>query len=359
MTSLVASVDWAFVFAVWALSRGLILSTMLLVYHHAKTHHPGAPGWLSPLANWDGLWYERIAAHGYSLVPDAGGHLPVAFFPLYPLFIALLERCGLEPTLAGVAISNIAFFLTLAIAYAWMKQRFDISAARWSSIVMALLPHAVFTGVVYTEALFMLLALCAIVLFDSGLYPYAAICGALASATRPVGIALAPAMLVAWIVQRRPPAAAIAAVGSTAGLLVYVAFQYVHFGDALAFVHAQAAWEDKSEAAATWVATLAHPLKFKAIVKIVMVVGAAILFYWARRSFPPIFMAFATSALVLITFSGDVTSADRFVYGIPVFAMGLGLLFSRHRYWGYGSMIVSFGLLCFFSARFALRLWVA
>jgi Gpi18-like mannosyltransferase len=235
-----------------------------------------------------------------------------------------------------------------------MERRFGKLAARWTMVVMAFQPYALFTGVVYTESLFMMLTVAALILFDRGLYPYAAVCGALASATRFVGVMLLPGMLFAWILQRRPASAAIAAIVSSTGAFAYIVFLHVHFGDALAFIHAENAWKANSRAAQT----ITHPPKFRSFLKAVMLGGACVLFVWSRKKFPTIFIAYAVAALLLILCSGQYFSADRYVYGIIVFSMALGLLFSHHRKWGYAAVFASVLVLCFFSASFAVGLFV-
>ena len=64
----------------------------------------------NPWANWDGVWYIRIAGHGYAAYPDSQ-----AFFPLYPLLVHYLGRAlGSEFELAGIVLS-LACFLALCV----------------------------------------------------------------------------------------------------------------------------------------------------------------------------------------------------------------------------------------------------
>jgi len=69
-------------------------------------------GYLPPLwdafagvwAHWDGSWYLRIAEHGYWYWDYSE-----AFFPLYPLAMALLSSLvSIAPFMAGIIISNVS-----------------------------------------------------------------------------------------------------------------------------------------------------------------------------------------------------------------------------------------------------------
>ena len=73
-----------------------------------------ARSWIERLCLWDSNWYVEIARQGYAFDPH--GASSVGFYPLYPLLIRALMRCGLDPLLAGYAISHAALFA----AAVWM-----------------------------------------------------------------------------------------------------------------------------------------------------------------------------------------------------------------------------------------------
>jgi Gpi18-like mannosyltransferase len=93
---------------------------------------------------------------------------------------------------AGTLV-NICFLGAIIIVYLWVEEHHGKSAARWSSAVLAWCPFSLFGTVIYTEGLFLLLSTAALRAFDKKQYFWLALCGALATATRPTGIALIPA----------------------------------------------------------------------------------------------------------------------------------------------------------------------
>jgi hypothetical protein len=201
-------------------------------------------------ANWDGQWYKRIAAEGYSYRP--GQHSSIAFFPAYPLLGAAVARlAGCRPEIGLAWVSNgfcLALF-GLMSAYATIR-RPDPSGdlATNTVLALALAPPSFFLRMAYSESMFLTLAV--LVLIGAARKWHPAVLAALigvATATRAVGIALIPALvLTTWRRDPRPIRAALRSACllplSCWGMAVFMAYQYAAFGDPLAFLHAQASW---------------------------------------------------------------------------------------------------------------------
>lgn len=208
---------------------------------HFRTPRPASPE--AALANWDGRWYVQIARDGYSYTPH--GMSAVSFFPTFPLagrWAAQLS--GLELELALALVSNVFFFLALVTVYAHGRATQNPGAA-YAVLAMALVPTGFFFRMAYSDSLFVFLAALALYGMRRGwpVLACAAVVG-LATATRPVGVALVPPLvLVAWwrggsVTRRVVRVAAAVAVG-VSGLVGYAAYQHVRFGDPLAFARSQ------------------------------------------------------------------------------------------------------------------------
>jgi hypothetical protein len=115
---------------------------------------------------------------------------------------------------------------------------------------LLIFPASFFGSAIYTESLFLLLAIGGLYLARKGAWESAALFGFLAALTRLVGILVAPMLLVEWWMQRRrgePESrpsrwAAIALVLVPLGTAAYVFYLWRAFGDPLAFAQASAAW---------------------------------------------------------------------------------------------------------------------
>ncbi len=199
---------------------------------------------LEALVRWDAGWYGEIAANGYWL--KEGQQSPVAFFPLYPMAIHALSELGVNRWVAASFISFASALAGLVLFRRWARGRAPAVAehAWW---LLALYPFAEYLyGVVYSDALFLVLVVGAFTALESDRPLVAAGLGLLATACRPV----APAVvlgLVARSVERRlrngerVRALDLAPGLAALGLVAYMAYLGLAFGDPLAFVHVQGA----------------------------------------------------------------------------------------------------------------------
>jgi hypothetical protein len=154
------------------------------------------PGWLDAWFQGDSGWYHRIAADGYSYTP--GQQSPIAFFPAYPL---LVDGFG---GILGGDFSTAAGLLTLVCAAGavmlfadWVRSRVEPRTAVVAVALLLVYPYSLFLyGSGYSDALFLLNALGAFALLERRHYVLAGIVGAMATAGRPVGIAVAVGLVV-------------------------------------------------------------------------------------------------------------------------------------------------------------------
>jgi Mannosyltransferase (PIG-V) len=166
-------------------------------------------GWLgdllaAPAARWDAAWYLVIAHYGYR--PELGSFTSSrdAFFPLYPLGVSALTHVGVQPVLAGVLVSLLAFaaalygihrLTTLELGSSLCRGSGDV--ARLTVLVTALAPMAFFFSAVYSESLYLALSVGVFLCARRGRWMWVGVLGALAAATRSAGIVLlAPALLL-------------------------------------------------------------------------------------------------------------------------------------------------------------------
>ncbi len=206
-------------------------------------------GLAEAMCHFDCGWYERIAVTGYGA--DAGwppyGSLPHwAFFPLYPLLVkGAMAVTGLPARLAGILLSSLCLAGFMAAGAAYLRATRGARAAPGRFVVLAaVLPLGLFFTALYTEALFALLATLALLGLARGRPAAGAVAAALASATRPTGILLAPVFALhgLWTLRRRGVVALLPAAIAPLGLFAFMAVQWFAVGDPLAFSHVQAFW---------------------------------------------------------------------------------------------------------------------
>lgn len=239
-----------------------LLAAGLLLRYGVFLHSGGAPGfgnYLDSLCIWSCDWYSSIATGGYD--PALGLHdLPDranwAYFPLYPLSVWLLSTVTGLPVLAsGFLLSNAYVFAAGLLS----RPLFGSQAAAYWLFVTALLmgPFSFLFSMLYSESLFILLTIVALVALKRSDYLGAAVVAALLSATRPTGVFFVFAILTQMLVDHRRqggswlgfPARLLGDVNlllplflAPLGLFAYMTYLHVHVGDALAFAHIQRSW---------------------------------------------------------------------------------------------------------------------
>jgi hypothetical protein len=200
-------------------------------------------------ARYDAGWYNQIATAGYAYA--AGGRNNLAFFPLYPLLMRwggrLLGGEQQDFYFAGIIVSWVAFAAAMPLLYRLARLDLSHESALRAVGYAAVFPSAYFFGVVYSESLFYLGLVGAVLALRMRHWLWAAIAGAVMTATRVNGIMFIPAL--AWIAWQQGTAvpsdrvkAALAVVGACGGFVAYCLFNYSISGDPFAWYHAITHW---------------------------------------------------------------------------------------------------------------------
>ncbi len=163
---------------------------------------------VSPAARWDSAWYLAIAKSGYAFPSQT------VFFPLFPGLMALggvVVGSGLE-LLLGIVISCACAIGGLYLMHRLVALEFDERLARNTVWIFAWLPTALVLSAVYSEALFLLLAVGSFYAARTGRWRLAGLLGGLAAASRNGGILLLVPLLILYLygprADRRPDRAA-------------------------------------------------------------------------------------------------------------------------------------------------------
>jgi len=151
---------------------------------------PPEAGWgIDVWARWDGGWFDRIAAHGYS--PRA----TTAFFPAYPLLVRGVGFVlGRHFVVAGVLVSLVACALAFVLLHELARDLLGADTARRTVLYLAVFPTAIFLGAVYSESLYLLLSVAAFLAATRGRWPLAGVAAGAAILTRIAGVLLLPAL---------------------------------------------------------------------------------------------------------------------------------------------------------------------
>jgi mannosyltransferase PIG-V len=240
------------VLGIWLWSRAAIWAAALFaLYTFQAGRNPLASRWDDPKlthdlgaftdvwARWDSVWFLRIAEKGYT----APSHADAAFYPLYAGAVALAgSMFGGHYVLGGLVVSLAASLVAFHLLHRLAEMRLGVEGARRAVLYLAVFPMSLFLMAVYSESLFLMLAIGAFVLAERGKWFPAWAAAGLALITRIAGLALLPALaLMAWRSPNRPRAFA-GLVIPLALFSAYPAYLAASTGNGWRFLHSQGLW---------------------------------------------------------------------------------------------------------------------
>lgn len=334
--------------------------------------------WFWAWANFDGEHYLAIAQHGY-------GNGEQAFFPLYPLLMRFLvwpfrgDLYFLQA--AGILISNASFLIGLFGLWKLIKLDFKENIARFAIILLLVFPTSFYFGSVYTEGLFFALVVWSFYFARKGQWLWVGVLGALASATRFLGVFLLPVLLVEWILARRGKNVKgskgrwvwVGLILIPLGLFSYMYYLYQTTGDALAFLHTLTWFGEQRSATPILLPQVfwryakialdiprTDPLIFTFLLElatsVAFLVLSVIAFFKMRLSYAIwLFLGY-----LLPTFSGSFSSLPRYVLPLfPAFILIALLLKERSLFVKLAVICILFIILGISTVMFVRGYWIA
>lgn len=190
------------VLRVWTLVWASVVAAFVMPSAEATKHYYGIEplrdAVYAPWQRWDTIWYSKIASQGYAADERA------VFAPFYPF---LMRLTGLftrqDMVAAGLLISSVAALVSFILLYRLARELFGEGSARRTLIFLAAFPTAFYLFAVYTESLFLALALGAFLCARKKYWTGAGLLGGLAGLTRPQGILFLVPLTVEFLAQFR------------------------------------------------------------------------------------------------------------------------------------------------------------
>jgi Dolichyl-phosphate-mannose-protein mannosyltransferase len=316
---------------------------------------PGDRFYAGALLSMDGQWFRLIALDGYDLpyVPANWSEYP--FFPLFPAIASVPMRIGVPDTIALAGVAWLASLVAFAGLYRLAATHLDATAARWSVWVLALAPGALSLVIGYSDSLFLAGAAWALVAADSRRWVVAGVVAAVATASRPNGVLVVAALLVAVLIGRAGWRAAVAVtVPSVAFLVAWMGYLEAHAGDAFAFWSGKESWIELSafdflsDPFSSWLA-FAHVSVFAI---------TAVAYAWRARG-QPIPWAVLTGLMILPPMLLGVVGLARYaVLAFPMQFAVAEVLSARGRGWTIAYLAVSAAALGGFAHLVVAESWV-
>lgn len=319
---------------------------------------------LDVFTSWDGIWYLRITRLGYPtfVPPNITYDEPearLAFFPAYPYSVRWLDTIlpGGD-TLAALALNLAlgAIFIVLVglLTRAW----FGVHHAKTAMILCAIFPGSFVLSFAYSEALLLTLAAGTLLALHQERWVIAGLLAALASATRPNGVAVVVACAVAVaivVIKRREYRALSAAVLAPLGFVGYQVWIDAHADERRVWFRVQGeAWKEGASFGLTAIRrtleTFTEPLtsptdmitaaSFLGTLGLVWIAGK-------RHRLPSAAAAYSAVVVILMLLPATVTARPRFMFtAFPLFIAAAVWLDSprRKEWWPYVTGVCLVGL---------------
>jgi hypothetical protein len=299
---------------------------------------PGTPlGLVSGVfTQWDGRWYIEIVRNGYprSIPPDITflqDEARAAFFPLYPTLVRALDRVlPAGDTLVALGLNVLLGVAGMVLVGHLARRLYDNDVAERAMVLFAVFPGSFVLSYAYAEALLIVLAaLCLWFLLDER-WLLAGVAAALATATRPNGIALCAACAVAAFIaikRRRDWWSLVAPLLAPIGFVSFQLFLNTHADERWPWFRVQReAWREGTSFGATALSNtfsfFTHPLASPTDALTAASMAALLLGLWClyRKPLPWPMVAYIAVIVALMLVPATVTARPRFLFtAFPLF----------------------------------------
>lgn len=276
-------------------------------------------------AHFDGIHYLRLINRGYD---DTGSQ---AFFPVYPYLIRFLSFGKIDPLVTAICVNTLLSFLTIYLVSLRLKSH---QVIRFILLFLSF-PASFFLLANYTESLFIFLVALFFHLTYLKRYFWAAVVAGIASGTRLVGIFLVLSLLIELLKNRHNLMSSVLylILGST-GLLGYLYYLFIRFGDPLMFIHVQTMFDNGRSGGDIIllpqvlyrylrILLTANPttiVYLRAFWELLTFISAVFILLFYRKKMELSQLLFCICAVLLPTLSGTLSSFPRYLLvALPIF----------------------------------------
>jgi len=339
--------------------RNLSFSPSFPYYTDLSAHYNRG---VASFAHFDGIHYLRLISKGYD---DTGSQ---AFFPVYPMLIRTFSFGIFDPLYVAIFLNAVFLLITLYVI------SLEITGDKFKRFLILFLsfPASFFFLANYTESLFILLVVLFFHFTKSKKYLLSAIVAGVASSTRLVGVFLALSLAIELIKNRKSIITTSALVFiSVSGLLAYLGFLTIKWGDPLMFFHVQSMFDNGRSGDSI---VLLPQVIYRYIKILATVNSSSILFlraFWELATFVISLLAlyvyrkrigvsallFCLFAILLPTLSGTLSSFPRYLLAsVPLF-VAISQNLSSRVFWL--TIVAQYGILIATIALFVQGIFIA
>lgn len=320
---------------------------------------------------WDSVWYISIVEKGFSYIP--GEFSTVAFFPLYPLLIKLFSFVLGNPKLAGYLVSNVSFFLALFFLYKLISLDYSKSIASKTVFFVAIAPLSFFFSIIYSEGLFLFLAIACFYFARKKQWLLASVLGFFVALTKVLGALIIIPVLIEYFALNlksfkninfsnfkllfkkiKPNLAFVWLI--PLGLFTYMFYLHTNFGNALAFKSALFDWSSREfvsifDTLSRWsYNNFFHP--FNIYVYFWVFIALFFIVYLIYSKARPSYVVYSSILWFFYLSSNSLEGMPRYVSFLFPLYFGVALLASKNKFYNRLLILFSLSLLIFCTVVF-------
>ncbi len=299
--------------------------------------------WLYWLANFDGDHYISIAKRGYVQFQQA-------FFPLYSYLISRIasffKNSFQTYFFSGIALSFVCFLLFFRYLKRLIKKDFKKFSFKKTKLIYLLYPTAFFLISIYTESLFLFLAVAAFYFYSKKRKILYIFFSSLATATRLIGVFIPFSIFLEYLIKAFDDETnkkifsvetlkkGLTSILASSGLLYYMNYLWQTKNDPLYFFHVQPEFGANRSGGklilpyqVLWryikIIFTANPRTveyFVAVQEIALTVLFIAVFFWAIKKVKSRYLIYSGAVIILPTLTGTLSSMPRYIMAaFPLF----------------------------------------
>lgn len=315
--------------------------------HGAETAGSALKPMINVFTSWDGRWYLDVVRNGYprDVPPDITYYQEearAAFFPLFPLMGRYFDRIVPGGDTFAVLLLNIIIgFVAVVTVGILAKEIYGERVGRTSAVLMAMFPGSFVFSFAYSEAIMIALAAAALLMLHYKEWAAAGVFAALCTASRPNGVAIVFACLVAaWYAWRedRDWRALLSVMLAPLGFIAFQLYVGVHADETFVWFRVQSeAWGEGASfgytALKNTVEAFAHPLTSPTDSITAVSVAATVLLVWFswKAKLPAPMATYTAMVLAMMLLPATVTARPRFLFTAFPLLIGAAWWFEHHR----------------------------
>ena len=154
---------------------------------------------LEQYMKWDANNYVRIATGGYTYYTEGENFTTLAFFPLYPWLMRIVNIIFRDLRVSGLLTSFALYSGACCFLYKLFSIDYSKSVAVRAIVYMSVFPHALFFGTLMNESMLLFTSAATLYYIRKHKWYLVGIWGAAAALSRMLGILLAIPAAVEWL----------------------------------------------------------------------------------------------------------------------------------------------------------------